>query len=115
MPHLRVSCCLSEDLQLVSASAFVLREVASGGFLVFASGILPHNLVALPASVLLSAMSVSFSVMLVKERPWAHGGLVRLSTEYTWRFALVGILLPLSSLVEAYVSPFLLRRISGYF
>ncbi len=97
------------------SSAFVLREVASGGFWVFASGILPHNLVALPISVLLSAMSVSFSIMLVKERPWSHGGLIKLSTEYTWKFALIGILLLLSSLVEAYVSPFLLRRITGYF
>jgi uncharacterized membrane protein SpoIIM required for sporulation len=70
---------------------------------------------ALPALVLLSSLSVSFSLTLFKERPWVHGGLMKLSTEYTWRFAIISILLGLSSLVEAYLSPFLLGKASGYF
>jgi stage II sporulation protein M len=97
------------------SSAFVFRELSSGGFMVFAAGMLPHNLLALPALVLLSSLSVSFSLTLFKERPWVHGGLMKLSTEYTWRFAIISILLGLSSLVEAYLSPFLLGKASGYF
>lgn len=96
------------------SSAFVLKEVTTGGLLVFASGMLPHNLVALPAIVLLSSISTSFSVTLFNERPWIHGGLLKLSTRYTCRFALVALLLLLSSLMEAYLSPFLLKTAVGY-
>ncbi|HHY12043.1 MAG TPA: stage II sporulation protein M [Firmicutes bacterium] len=96
------------------SSAFVLKEVATGGLLVFASGMLPHNLVALPALVLLSSVSISFSVMLFRERPWIHGGLLKLSTRYTFRFALIALLLLAASLLEAYLTPFLLKTAAGY-
>ncbi len=96
------------------SSAFVLKEVTTGGLLVFASGMLPHNLVALPAIVLLSSISTSFSVTLFRERPWVHGGLLKLSTGYTCRIALVALLLVLSSLMEAYLTPFLLKAAVGY-
>ena len=56
------------------SSAFVIKQVAQGGFLIFAAGMLPHNLVALPALVLLSSLSLAFSVRLFSERPWVHGG-----------------------------------------
>ncbi|HHT84186.1 MAG: stage II sporulation protein M [Bacillota bacterium] len=96
------------------SAAFVIKQVPAGGFLVFASGMLPHNLIALPALVLLSSASLSFSVKLFRERPWVHGGLLKLSTGYTLRFALMSLLLLASSLVEAYLTPLLLRKAAGY-
>ncbi|HOP71407.1 MAG: stage II sporulation protein M [Bacillota bacterium] len=96
------------------SSAFVVQQVPQKGFLVFASGMLPHNLVALPALVLLSSVSLSFSVKLFRERPWVQGGLLKLAAGYTLRFALMSMLLLAASLLEAYLTPFLLRKAVGY-
>ena len=49
---------------------FLLREVTSGGLTMFLSGMVPHNLIAIPALLSLSAMSVSFSVALLRS---SHG------------------------------------------
>jgi len=51
---------------------------------------------------------------LFRERPWIHGGLLKLSTRYTFRFALIALLLLAASLLEAYLTPFLLKTAAGY-
>ena len=91
------------------SSAFVIGEIVPGGFWVFASGMLPHNLIALPALVLLSSMSLSFSIRLFKERPWVHGSLLRLGVNYTLRCALVAAFFLVSSFLEAFLTPYLLK------
>ena len=95
-------------------SAFIIKEVTSGGAAVFAFGMLPHNLLAMPLIVGLSALSLSFSISLQRDRPWTYGGLWRSAGAYTWRFALVSLGLALASIVEAYVSPAMLLRTSGF-
>ncbi len=92
---------------------FLLREVASGGLAMFVSGMVPHNLISVPALLMLSAMSVSFSVRLLKERPWNYGGLWKMVAEYSWRFFVIALGLVLASAVEAFVSPLLLSRSAG--
>jgi uncharacterized membrane protein SpoIIM required for sporulation len=79
----------------------------------FLSGMLPQNLVAVPTVVALSALSMSFSLTLVRERPWTYGGLWKMAAGYSWRFGLLSLGLAVSSLVEAYVSPLLLSRTAG--
>ncbi len=91
-------------------SAFVVKEVSTGGVAVFLCGMLPHSLFAVPTVLALSALSMSFSLTLVRERPWTYGGLWKMAAGYTWRFALVTLGLVASSLVEAFVSPLLLAR-----
>jgi stage II sporulation protein M len=71
---------------------------------------LPHNLFSLPVLIALSTLSLSFSLALVRERPWTFGGLWRMAASYTWRFALLSLGLVVSSVVEAYISPALLLR-----
>lgn len=93
-------------------SAFIVKEVAAGGLLVFAGGILPHNLISVPAFIILSSYSLSFSLMLVKERPWTYGGLWKSSLSYTLKFIIIMGVLVLSSLTEAYLSPNILSRMS---
>ncbi|NLA60092.1 MAG: stage II sporulation protein M [Firmicutes bacterium] len=94
-------------------SMFLLREVTSGGLTMFVSGMLPHNLISVPSLLILSALSVSFSVRLLRERPWNYGGLWKMVAEYTWRFFVVALGLLAASLVEAFVSPLLLSRSVG--
>lgn len=94
-------------------SSFVVREVTSGGLSMFLSGMMPHNLVAIPAMLVLSAMSISFSIALLRERPWNYGGLWKMAGKYTWRFLLVSVCLFLASAIEAFVSPLLLSRMVG--
>lgn len=94
-------------------SAFVSEEVTSGGVAVSAVGMLPHNLLAVPPIVGLSALSLSFSISLQRDQPWTYGGLWRPAGAYTWCLALVSLALGISSVVEACVSPALLPRTSG--
>ncbi len=96
------------------SSTLVTREIVSGGFLVFASGILPHNLIILPVLVISSSISISFSIMLLKQRPWIHGNLIKLALTYTLRFAAVSLLLVIASLTEAYLTPLLLKAATDY-
>lgn len=94
-------------------SSFVVREVASGGLAMFLSGMMPHNLISVPALLVLSAMSISFSISLFRERPWNYGGLWKMVGDYTWRFFMVSISLLAASAVEAFISPLLLSRTAG--
>jgi stage II sporulation protein M len=94
-------------------ASFVVREVTSGGVAMFLSGMLPHTLISIPAMLILSAMSISFSVSLFRERPWNYGGLWKTAAGYTWRFWLVALGLLVASAVEAFVSPLLLARMTG--
>jgi stage II sporulation protein M len=105
---------LARGFAIGFGSAFVVREVSTGGVAMFLSGMLPHSLIAVPTVVALSALSMSFSLTLVRERPWNYGGLWKMAAGYTWRFALLSLGLALSSLVEAYVSPLLLTRTAGF-
>ncbi len=101
---------LARGFAIGFGSAFVIKEVTSGGVAIFLCGMLPHNLFSLPVLIALSTLSLSFSLALVRERPWTFGGLWRMAASYTWRFALLSLGLVVSSLVEAYISPALLLR-----
>lgn len=94
-------------------SSFVVREIRSGGLAMFLSGMMPHNMVSVPAIIMLSAMSVSFSISLLRERPWNYGGLWKMAAGYTWRYFLVSLGLLAASVIEAFVSPLLLSRTTG--
>ncbi len=105
---------LARGFALGFGSAFVVKEVSTGGIAVFLCGMLPQNLLTVPALLALSALSLSFSLALVRERPWTYGGLWRMVGTYTWHCALVSLALAASSLIEAYVSPALLVRTTGF-
>ncbi len=96
------------------SSFFVISEVPQNGTLIFFSGIFPHNLLSAPATVFLATSSVSFGLALLKERPWAHGTLWKKTARYTLRCAILALVLILSSLVEAYITPPLLNRLAGF-
>lgn len=104
---------LARGFALGFGASFIVREVSAGGTAMFLSGMLPQNLVAVPTVVALSALSMSFSLTLVRERPWTYGGLWKMAAGYSWRFGLLSLGLAVSSLVEAYVSPLLLSRTAG--
>lgn len=90
---------------------FILRELPSGGAGLFFAGVLPHNLLGIPAFLLLSSLSMSFSTTLLRDRPWLHGGFFKMGLEYTWKLLLLSLILFSSSLMEAYVSPWLLTKV----
>lgn len=93
------------------SAAFVVREVSSGGPLIFLGGMLPHSILWIPALVVLAANSMAFSLLLVEKRPWAYGGVWKLALDYSLRCVILCIGLLLSSLVEAYLSPAMLARV----
>lgn len=95
------------------SASFVIRDIPKNGAAMFLAGMLPQSLLAVPTLVALSALSISFSLALVRERPWTYGGLWKMILAYTWRFGLVSLGLCASSLVEAYLSPMLLLKTVG--
>ncbi len=92
------------------SASFVVREVTSGGTLMFLCGILPHNLLAIPAMLLIATLSLSFSLSLFRGRPWAQGAFWQKAGAYTVRCLVVALAFVLSALIEAYISPLLLVR-----
>ncbi len=95
------------------SSSFVISEVTTDGTLLFLSGILPHTLISVPATVILATLSVSFSLTLLRERPWARGTLWSKTAGYTLRCCMLAAAMVIASLVEAYITPLLLNRLTG--
>lgn len=92
------------------SSAFLIKEVR--GVFLFFSGLFPPAIIWIPTLIALCSLSVSFSAAILRERPWAYGGLWPKVGTYTLTFLLLGALLALSSAVEAYICPFFLARLS---
>ncbi len=103
---------LTRGFALGFSAAFVIVEISQGGTKLFFAGMFPHNLIAIPSLLLMCSLSVSFSLVLFTERPWAHGAFWPKAGSYTWKCLLLAGGLALSSLVEAYVSCLLLARSS---
>lgn len=96
---------------------FLVDEFGLRGFLFALSSIIPHNLLAVPALVGLSALSISFSFSVifgVKSR-----ALLRKSYSPITRFSLQAapyvLLIILASLVEVFVTPVFIRAAQALF
>jgi len=95
--------------------AFLVDEMGQAGLLLAAGAVLPQNLLALPALVLIAVSSLSFSLLLVRRhwdpdpRPLAEEVL-----GYGFVALLACLLMVGAGLLEACVAPVFMRLIAGY-
>lgn len=97
--------------------AFFVKEMSIKGILVSLS-LLPQNLIQVPTMLLIAGLSISFSVGMVKNAARAknprYSFLNRLGT-YTTIVSILIVVLSIGCLVEAYVTPLLIKLISTVF
>lgn len=90
---------------------FLVDQMGTGGFFLAVVSVLPQNIIVIPIYVLISTIAIGFSIQLIKQL------FIKKNTEsifpdlvkYTFIFLLVGIILMLSSAIEGYVSPKLMK------
>lgn len=94
---------------------FLAQELGAKGYLLIAAGVLPANLILVPAYAVLAVGAFQFAAKLFqsrfKSRPMA--------LDAAFRYALVGVGVGIAVVfaagLEAYVSPFLLSALWPYF
>ena len=96
---------------------FLVNEYGLQGFLFSILGILPQNLIIIPALLSISSVGMAFSMKSIKNRRFKsinnnmHWNIVSYSTLILF----FSILVIIGCLIEAYISPIFLRLISDYF
>ena len=94
---------------------FIVSQLSWKGFLLAFGTILPQNLVAIPAYIVIGALSVAFSMKMIRQlfakkitEPFFQSFL-----RYTIVMLIIVAVLGVASLVEAYFSPLLMKSIVG--
>lgn len=96
---------------------FLVNEYGLQGFLFSILGILPQNLIIIPAILSISSIGTAFSMKSIKNRKFKsinnnmHWNIVN----YSILILFFSIIVIIGCLIEAYISPIFLRLISDYF
>lgn len=109
-----IACALVfvRGFALSFSAGFLVSEWGRGPLLVL-SGMVPHNLLAVPALILMVSYAVSFSLALVRDRTYMSSGqLWNRVFAYTASWFRIFLVFLLSGVLEAYLSPFLMRLAS---
>lgn len=88
---------------------FLIQEKAGAGMLMILLSIVPQNLVYIPLITVWSVMAMNFSIYLLRGRHTAQTSLGRLLMTYTGLLIICSFIVLAGSLIEAYLSPWLLR------
>ncbi|MTI70211.1 MAG: stage II sporulation protein M [Firmicutes bacterium] len=95
---------------------FLYVELGFKGFLFAILAILPQNLFLIPGMVIISVMSLSFSIRIIKNKFKRSLKFNFLSEiiRFSLSVILLFILMLLGSLVEAYITPVFMKLVLGY-
>lgn len=87
---------------------FLVQEKAAAGILIALLSIIPQNLVYIPVLIVWSVIAMNFSIYLVKGRSAMNLSLGKSLAIYTSLLMVSSAILLAGSLIEAYLSPWLL-------
>ena len=87
---------------------FLVHEKAGAGILITLLSIVPQNLVYIPLLIVWSVVAMNFSIYLVRGRTTMNLSLGRAFVVYTSLLIICCVVLLAGSLIEAYLSPWLL-------
>jgi len=97
------------------AVGFLIGSLGFQGILVSILSILPQNIIIIPSLVLTAVAGIIFATTVVKNRKSLYSeGYSQLITGYIMFNIVVGMFLVLSGLIEGYISPMVIRLLSGY-
>lgn len=95
---------------------FLIENMGLKGALFAVVAILPQNLIIIPTLVILTALSVNYSLTAFKNRKskYAKKERTKLFLAYSVLSSILFLVIVLGSLIEAYLSPVLIKGVSGY-
>lgn len=95
------------------AVSFLINDFGLKGVLMCLLGILPQNIVYFPCIIIASVISMEFSLILIKDNnKWIRSIWIRIAS-YTVRFIAIIMVMFLGFLIEAYVSPNLVKLVAS--
>lgn len=92
---------------------FLVSQMSWKGFMLAFVSILPQNLIIIPIFIIMAAMSVSFSLLMVRKQFMKKFGqpIMPLFKRYIFVLATAVVLISAASLIEAFLSPGLMKMI----
>lgn len=94
---------------------FLAQEKAMQGILISTFSILPPNLLLIPGLIIAAVSAVTFSMLLIKGQLRNRSmRLVQHFISYSMLMAVMAIVLIAAALIEAYISPSMMKLISVY-
>jgi stage II sporulation protein M len=96
---------------------FLINSLGWKGLVFTLVAILPQNIIIIPCIIAISVISLSFSLMIIKNRlarRWTNNYWKRVLS-YSMAIIILFIVSVLGSLVEAYIVPALMKLFSSYF
>lgn len=95
------------------AIGFLINDLGAKGGLMCLLGILPQNIIYFPCIIIASVISMEFSLILIKDNnKWIRSIWLRIAS-YTVRFIIIIIVMFLGFIIEAYVSPNLIKLVAS--
>jgi stage II sporulation protein M len=92
---------------------FLVNQLGWQGFLLSFVSILPQNLIVIPSFLIITTVSVSFSLRMIRHQFMRRSQepILPLLVRYTCFFLVAGLLLAAASFFEAYASPGLMKSV----
>lgn len=92
---------------------FLVSQMSWKGFMLAAVSILPQNLIIIPLFIIMAVMSISFSLKMIKKQFMKKYGqpILPLFKRYILALVVAVIFISLSSGIEAYLSPGLMKAV----
>jgi stage II sporulation protein M len=97
--------------------AFLINSMSWKGLLFIIATILPQNIIYIPCLIVISAMSLSFSMKVLRKKGKNMGtgfGETNTVLSYSTKIAAIFVIMFLGSIIEAFISPALVRLMSTY-
>lgn len=97
--------------------AFLINSMSWKGLLFIIATILPQNIIYVPCIIVISAMSISFSLKAIKGKGKNMGtsfGETNTVISYSAKISAIFIIMFLGYIIEAFISPALVRLLSAY-
>lgn len=95
------------------AISFLINEFGVKGSLMCLLGIIPQNIIYFPCLIIASVIAMEFSLVLIKDNnKWIRSIWVRIAS-YTLRFVVIIAVMFLGFIIEAYISPNLVKLVAS--
>lgn len=93
---------------------FLVSQMGFKGLLLSLVSVLPQNLILVPTFIVVGVASLSFSLRLIRMHLNRTEPFFPLLARYSLFMLLIVVLLVIPSSIEAYISPYLMKTVSGW-
>lgn len=95
---------------------FLIKELGFNGFIFTLSTIFPQNIFIIPGLLIISVVSICFSMETIKRRrkKKLKISFAKELTNYTLAILLISLIIILGSIVEAFITPVFMHLVSEY-